>query len=228
MLVRRQLHAHDARGIGRREVDDHTLDHRHDRVARQWVLPRLQIGMADLGIDQIHLADLTLILLEGRDFLRVRRPHEDRTVATGPAGVVGGVAEILDAVGRQRRLAAGRHVAHPEIPVADKRHALRVRRLRFGPLGPARSTSPTAFARGLHARWQHARGARAGDRIDQHGLGTTFGRHPVPEALVAAAQPRRTHAAVEHQRRRVVAHELLCAGIVGRRQSRRRVAGLLS
>src|SRR5262245_24393177 len=184
--------------------------------------------MANFGIDQVHLADLTLVLLEGRDLLRVGRPHEDRTVAAGPAGVVGGVAEILDAVGGQRRLAAGRSVAHPEIPVADERYALPVWRPRFGPWRSARPATPTAFAHGPLARRQRARGASAGDWIDQHGLGTSFGRHPVPEAIVSVAQPGRTHAAVQHQRRRVVAHELLGAGIVGRRQRWRRVAGLLS
>ena len=53
---------------------------------------------------------------------------DDRAIAAAPAGVVGGVAEVLDAVGRQLPLLACRDVAHPEIPVANEDAALAVGR----------------------------------------------------------------------------------------------------
>src|SRR5206468_10307199 len=107
--------------------------------------------------------DLTLILLKGRDLLRIRGPDEDRPIAFRPTGVVGGVAEILDAVGRQLRFLASRHVAHPQVPVADERHALTVRRPRLGPWRSAGAAAAASLAHGLRAGRHRARGARGGD-----------------------------------------------------------------
>ena len=64
-------------------------------------------GMAHLGFHQVHFADAALILLEGGDALGIGRPQHDGPVAAGPAGIVGGVAEILDAVGGERGLLIG-------------------------------------------------------------------------------------------------------------------------
>ena len=55
-------------------------------------------GWPTRGVHQIHLADAALVLLKGRDLFRIGRPEQDRPVAVRPAGVVGGVAEILHAV----------------------------------------------------------------------------------------------------------------------------------
>src|SRR4051794_3859195 len=103
--------------------------------------------MADLGLDQIHLADAALILLEGGDALGVRRPDEDGAIALGPAGIVGGVAEVLDAVRRELRLAIGVERANPEVVVADEGRLLAVGRTGFdaatGAAAPAAATSST-------------------------------------------------------------------------------------
>ena len=92
-------------------------------VARQRILPRLQLGMADVVSTRYISPTLrwscwkVAIFLESGDQTRIG------AVALRPAGVVGGVAEVLDAVGRQLRLLAGRDVAHPEIPVANEGRA---------------------------------------------------------------------------------------------------------
>src|SRR5207302_5861362 len=76
--------------------------------------------MANFGFYQVHLAHAALVLLEGGDLLRVRRPKQDWTVAVDPAGVVGGVAEIFYAVGSKLGLLGGGNVAHPEIEIANE------------------------------------------------------------------------------------------------------------
>ncbi len=125
MLVGAHLQPHD---LGTVDVDDHALDGRHDRVAGQGVFPGLQDGMADPGLDQVHLPHSALVLLEGGDLLRIGRPQQDRAVAAGPAGVVGGVAEVLDAVGRQGLLRACPRLLQPEVVVLDEGRPLAVGR----------------------------------------------------------------------------------------------------
>jgi hypothetical protein len=71
VLIRTFLQPCDFAGV---RVDDDAMDHRHVFVARERILPRLEPRMADLGADEVHLADLALVLLEGRDLLRVGRP----------------------------------------------------------------------------------------------------------------------------------------------------------
>ena len=106
----------------------------------------LQLGMADLGRDEVHVADLALILLERRDLLRVGRPDENRAIALDPASVVGGVAEVFHAVLRELRLLAGRDVAHPQIPIANERRLLAVGRQRLRRARAAASASTAAAA----------------------------------------------------------------------------------
>ncbi len=88
--------------------------------------------MAHLGVDQIHLPGLALVLLEGGDPVRIRRPLHDRLIGVLPAGVVGGVAVILDPVGGQLGLGAGGQLAHPQVPVANERLGPLVRGQRAG------------------------------------------------------------------------------------------------
>src|SRR5262245_29921926 len=76
MLVLWHLEPHDVRRCAA-DVDDHALDHGHDAVAYQRVLPRFERRMTDLRSDEVHLADATLILLKRRNLPRVRRPGQD-------------------------------------------------------------------------------------------------------------------------------------------------------
>ena len=110
MLVGRQLQAHHARTI---QVDGDALDGGDHVVAGQRVLPCPQRRVAHLGFHQVHFADAALILLEGGDALGIGRPQYDGPVAAGPTGIVGGVAEIFDAVRGERSLLIGGRVAHP-------------------------------------------------------------------------------------------------------------------
>jgi len=128
VVVRRHLEADHLRRV---HVDDDPVEHRHHLVAGQGELGNAQrrVGHRVHGrVDQIHLAHLALVLLVGGDLLRVGRPEDDGAVAAGPAGVVGGVAEVLLAVGGQLTLAARGHLAHPEVPVANERRQLAVGR----------------------------------------------------------------------------------------------------
>ena len=84
--------------------------------------------MADVGVDQVHVAGLALVLLEGGDRFESGDQFSDRVVGVLPAGVVGGVAEILHAVGGQLGFLAGGDIAHPQVPVADEGFGLSVRR----------------------------------------------------------------------------------------------------
>ena len=110
------------------DVDDDAVEHRHDLVAGQRELRDAQRRVSDGGRDEVHLADLALVLLLRRDLLRVGRPERDGAIAAAPAGVVGGVAEVLDAVGGQLPFLPCRDVHHPQVPVADEDAALRVGR----------------------------------------------------------------------------------------------------
>src|SRR2546422_4811943 len=198
MLVGLHLQARDAAAV---HVDDDALDHRDDLVAGQRILPRLQRRMADLRVDEVHLADVALVLLEGRDLFRVRRPDENRAIAFRPAGVVGGVAEVLHAVGRERGFLAAGDVADPQIPVANERGALAVRRRHVAAL---RSAASTVLAFAVLARRQRALAARRLRRVDEDRLLALLGPGAVPEAIdvvdVVSRQPRRTARAVEDRK----------------------------
>src|SRR5688572_19830881 len=87
--------------------------------------------MPNACVHQVHFADAALVLLEGRDLLRIRRPEYDRTIAHSPAGVVGGVAEVLHTVGGKLLLGAGGHFTNPQVMLADEDCALAVGRKRF-------------------------------------------------------------------------------------------------
>src|SRR5580700_9587489 len=134
-------------------VDDHPLDGGDHVIAGKRVLPLPQRRVAYLGIHQEHLADAALVLLEGGDLLRVRRPEDDGPLAPGPAGVVGGVTEVLDTILGELRLFAGGHVAIPQVVFANEDRAFMVGRDRFVAPATAASTpaapaSPAAAARG--------------------------------------------------------------------------------
>src|SRR3546814_1262766 len=103
-IFRRHLQSHH---LARRHIDDHALDHGDVLVAHERVLPLLDLRRADIGADQGHGAGPALVLPEGGDLRRIRRPHQDRLVGVLPAGVVGGVTVVLHAVGGELRLLAG-------------------------------------------------------------------------------------------------------------------------
>jgi hypothetical protein len=212
MLIGRQLQTHDLAAV---HVDDDAVDHCHRGVAGQGVLPGLQRRVSDRRVHQVHLADAALILLERGDLPRVGRPAKNRAVAARPARVVGGVAEVLDAVFGERRFAAGGDIADPEIPVANESHAFPVGR-RLGVASSARAGARRILALGRLAGRQIAGGFRRLARIHQHGLDPLLRRHPVPEAVGGVSwKPRRSHARMQHQRRGVVGHEFFGVGIIG-------------
>src|SRR5262249_39346140 len=155
------------------------------------------------------------ILLERGDLLRVGRPDEDCTIALGPAGVVGGVAEVLYAVGRERRLLAARDVAHVEIPVANERRALAVGRWHVAALRAAAAAALLVFTR--LARRQRALAAHRLRGVDEDSLLTLLGLRAVPDAIpFTLGEPGGSPCHVQDQRRRVVGHEALGARIVRR------------
>src|SRR6185437_429117 len=109
-------------------VDDYARDHRDHTVTWIRALPVIQVRVAHARVDEIHVADVAIILLLCSDLFRVRRPENDWTIAVYPACVVGCVAEIFLAVRGQLLLATRGDVADPEIPVANECDALSVRR----------------------------------------------------------------------------------------------------
>src|ERR1700722_6211243 len=102
--------------------------------------------MTDFGIDQIHFADLALVLLKGRDFLGIGGPHYDRTIARGPSGVVGGVAIIFDSVESELGFLVGASVANPQIVVVNVCGVLLVGGLRVVARGASAASSASASA----------------------------------------------------------------------------------
>ena len=121
-----------ARHLAGVDVDDDAADHGDVGIAGQRVLPRAEDRMAavDRRLDQVHVADLPLVLLLRRDLLAVGRPRQRRRGAGDPARVARRVAEVLRAVGRELALLAGGDVLHPEIPVADEQRLAAVGRHR--------------------------------------------------------------------------------------------------
>src|SRR6266567_1622211 len=75
--------------------------------------------MAYLRVHEVHLADAALVLLKGRDLPRIGRPEDDGAVAPAPAGIVRGIAEVLDTVLGDLRFIAGGGVAAPEVEIPD-------------------------------------------------------------------------------------------------------------
>ncbi len=84
--------------------------------------------MADFGFDEVHVAVVALILLEGGDLFGIGGPEDDGAVAVDPSGVVGGVAKIFYAVVGELGFLAGGEVADPEVPVANEDGAVAVGR----------------------------------------------------------------------------------------------------
>jgi hypothetical protein len=128
VLIGRKLQAND---LGAVEIDNHALDGGDHFIAGKRILPGFELGMPDLGLDQIHFSGAALVLLEGGNLFRIGRPQKDGAIAVNPAGVVRGVAEIFHAVGSQLRFLVAGDVAQPKIPVANEGGALAVGRLRF-------------------------------------------------------------------------------------------------
>ena len=140
-------------------MDHDPVNSEDDAVLRKGILPGLQPRMPDIGGHEIHLPHPTLIVLEGRNFLRIRRPKENRTVAFCPPRVVGGVAEILHPVGGELGFLPGCQVTHPQVVVADeggaravgRKHGVAVRILALTPLtGAAGAPGVTRIAAGSH------------------------------------------------------------------------------
>src|SRR6185437_10104570 len=145
MLIRRHLQADHAGGLSADgKINDDALNGGDDLIAWKRINLGGQGGMADHHRNQVELADAALVLLESGDLGRVRRPEYDGAVARGPAGVVGGVAEILDAVAGELRFLVGAEVAHPQVPVLDEHGAFAVRRNRLRRLAIAAAAAAGA------------------------------------------------------------------------------------
>ena len=120
VLVRGHVEAHHPGSLRAIHVDDHPVDAENHRVLGQGVFPRLQLRVAHLRGDQIHHSHAPPVVLEGGDLFRVGGPEEHGAVALGPPGVVGGVPEVLDAVGGELGLSSRRYLPDPEIVVPDE------------------------------------------------------------------------------------------------------------
>src|SRR5262249_45925926 len=137
----RQLEARDGAGV---DVDDYALEHRDDAVPGERIFPRAERRVPDLRLDEVHIAHFALVLLRRRNSFAIRRPQQDRPVAAGPTGVIGRVAKVLGAIGGELLPLAGRHVANPEVPIANEGGALAVGRHRHWSGRPTASAAPTA------------------------------------------------------------------------------------
>ena len=84
--------------------------------------------MANFRFHQVHLSHVALVLLEGGDFLGIRRPQQNGIVALGPAGIVQRIGVVPDAVRRELCLFAAGHVAHPQVVFPNKGELLTVGR----------------------------------------------------------------------------------------------------
>lgn len=124
VLVGRHFETNDVAGG---DIDDHSLNRGDVPVADEGVAPGFERGVADGDGDHVHHAGVALVLLEGGDVAGIGRPNEDGVVGVGPAGVVGGVAEVGDAVMGELGFGAGVDVAEPEIPIAEEGGAGAVR-----------------------------------------------------------------------------------------------------
>jgi hypothetical protein len=118
MLVLIHLEANHFRAV---DVDDDALDHRDELVARKRILPCAQRRMPRGRVHEIHLTGLALILLEGRDLLRVRRPLEHRAIAADSSRRCRCVPVIFHAVGRELLVRSRGQVPDPQVPVLDVR-----------------------------------------------------------------------------------------------------------
>src|SRR6266550_8001272 len=196
MRIGRHLQTNNAPNI---DIDHDAVNHGDRAVAGERILPRLQFRMADLRRDEVHVADVPLVLLERRDSPRVRRPDHDRSIAPYPAGVVGCVAKILLAVGGELGLATGCDIPNPEIVIANERRALAVRRRYFGTRpGHARRRPKTRDLTGIERSAAAiglgtARQSIASREVDQNELiPTAANRIAIAESIVA--QPDRLDA----------------------------------
>ena len=128
MLIGRHLQPDDCRPV---QIDNDALDGRYDIIAGKRILPGLQGWMPNLCLDQIHLANSTLVLLKGRNLLGIRRPQQDWAIAADPARIVRRITEVLHAIGSDLRFLSSRNIADPEVPISNERGALLVRRPRL-------------------------------------------------------------------------------------------------
>jgi hypothetical protein len=142
--MRGHLQAHH---LGWIHFEDHALDHGHYRIARQGIFPGLQRGMTRGGGNQVHFADAALVLLIGGNLTGIGGPEEHRIIARYPAGIIGGVTEILDAIGGELGFFAAGDVAHPQVVIANEGGGLAVGRSCHTAAGSApASPAPTAAA----------------------------------------------------------------------------------
>ena len=123
---------------------------------------------------------------------------DDRAIALRPAGVVGGVAEVLHAISRELRLLPVATSRTHKFQSLDEHRSLAVGRRDVVAGRTAAATGGTAPAGSsppCRARWEIAGRLRRLCGIDQECLAPVLGRDPIPEAPVG--QPRRPNARAE-------------------------------
>src|SRR5215469_152697 len=125
MLIGWHLKANKARAI---QVDYYAQYRRYYGIAGQRILPFFESWMAYLRVDKVHFAVAALVLLVRCDLSGVRRPKDDWPIAVRPAGVVRGVAEVLNTVSGQLRFFSTGNVSHPQIVIANEDSVFSIRR----------------------------------------------------------------------------------------------------
>src|SRR5256885_15991191 len=222
MCVRRHLEANHARGV---DVYYDAMNHRDRAVPRKGILPRLQRLVADSCVDQVHLTERPIILLERRNLAGIRRPDDDWPIASHPARVVSRVTKVFRAVGRQLRLPARCNVAHPQVVVANEGCLGAVGRDRF------RAATWTTLRRSLQPRYlariqrpaasisiRIARDATATRRIDENDSACSARWVAISDPI--AREPNRLHPDARDIRQHTVHQKSFAAGVVGCSHSR--------
>ena len=106
--------------LGAGEVEDNAVELGDLAVTREGIPPGVDLGMADGGGNAGHAAGLAEVELKGGNLFGIGRPDEDGVGAAAPAGVVGGIAEVGQAVVGELEVMASVEVADPEVVPADK------------------------------------------------------------------------------------------------------------
>ena len=113
------LHVQPYQAWLRFEMNHQPLDHEDVFITKQWILPGIQLRMPHLGGIQIHVPDFATVVTEGGYLAGIWRPQQNRTIPAYPAGVIGCVTIVLDAIESELGTLTGFCVANPEVVIFD-------------------------------------------------------------------------------------------------------------